>query len=123
MIANTPKPPYYAVIFTSIRTKKEQEAYQKTAARIDELARKQPGFLGVESCREEVGITISYWKDLESIKKWKANMEHAEAQQRGKDRWYESYRVRVAKVERDYDFEFNSCNSIGGAESGHGKRT
>mmetsp|Transcript_18813 Transcript_18813/g.46615 ORF Transcript_18813/g.46615 Transcript_18813/m.46615 type:complete len:109 (-) Transcript_18813:311-637(-) len=106
MIAKTPQPPYYAVIFTSLRTKNnENDSYSNTATRMMELAHQQPGFLGVESCRQEIGITVSYWKDLESIKTWKANLEHLQAQEQGKDRWYESYRVRVAKVERDYEFE------------------
>jgi heme-degrading monooxygenase HmoA len=67
-----------------------------------ELAAMQPGFLGVESARGELGITVSYWSDLDSISKWKANVEHTEARQLGRARWYSSFRVRIAKVERDY---------------------
>jgi len=72
LIANTPKPPYYAVIFTSHRTESDN-GYGKMAGKMVELASKQPGFIGVESAREDVGITVSYWSDLESIKNWKAN--------------------------------------------------
>ena len=104
MIANTPTPPYYAVIFTSIRTEAE-EGYADTAKRMAELAAQQPGFLGVESARNEVGITVSYWESLEAIKNWKNNAEHLIAQQSGKDIFYTHYKTRVAKVERDYDFE------------------
>ncbi|MCP5064527.1 MAG: antibiotic biosynthesis monooxygenase [Ignavibacteriae bacterium] len=104
MIAKTPEPPYYAVIFTSTRTDGDN-GYTKTANRMVELAKQQDGFLGVESAREEVGITVSYWKDLTSIKKWKENAEHSIAREKGKSEWYESFKTRIAKVERDYEFE------------------
>jgi len=101
LIANTPEPPYYAVIFSSLRND-DIEGYTETAARMVELAALQPGFLGVESAREDLGITISYWSDLESIKKWKAHTEHLEAQKMGMDKWYSTYMTRIALVERDY---------------------
>ncbi len=104
MIVKTPTPPYYAVIFSSIRTKGDN-AYSEMADKMVELATKQEGFLGVESVREELGITVSYWKDLESIKKWKENAEHKIARAKGKTDWYKSFKTRIAKVERDYDFE------------------
>lgn len=100
-LANTPKPPYYAVIFSSTRTEGEN-GYGETANRMVELAEQQPGFLGIESAREEVGITVSYWADLESIKNWKANTEHLEAQKNGRKLWYDTFKLRIAKVERDY---------------------
>jgi heme-degrading monooxygenase HmoA len=101
LIVNTPEPPYYAVIFSSLRND-DIEGYAETAARMLELAALQPGFLGVESAREDLGITISYWSDLESIKKWKAHAEHLEAQRLGMDKWYSNYMTRIALVERDY---------------------
>ncbi|WP_105200417.1 antibiotic biosynthesis monooxygenase family protein [Pseudoalteromonas sp. T1lg10] len=101
LIAQTPKPPYYTVIFTSVRTEID-EGYGDTATRMVELAEQQPGFLGVESAREEVGITVSYWADLESIKNWKRNMEHLAAQKLGREKWYAAFKLRIAKVERDY---------------------
>jgi len=101
LIANTPEPPYYAVIFSSLGND-DIEGYAETAARMVELAALQPGFLGVESAREDLGITISYWSDLESIKKWKAHAEHLEAQKLGMDEWYSNYMTRIALVERDY---------------------
>ena len=85
-IARTPPPPYYAVIFTSIRTEGDR-GYAEMAARMVELAARQPGFLGVESAREELGVTVSYWRDLESIKQWKAQAEHMEAQRLGREQW------------------------------------
>ena len=100
-IAATPKPPYYAVIFTSIRTEGDN-GYGEMAERMVALASSQPGFLGIEMVREDVGITISYWADLESVKEWKANIEHQAAQSLGRKQWYSSYKVRIALVERDY---------------------
>ena len=100
-IANTPKPPYYAVIFTSERSAGDN-GYGEMAARMVSLAAQQPGFLGIESAREEIGITVSYWADLESIKAWKDNVEHLEAQSKGRSSWYTHFRVRISKVERDY---------------------
>ena len=102
IITNTPKPPYYAVIFTSIKIK-EDKGYSNMSDKMVELVSKQDGFIGFESARKELGITISYWRDEESIKKWKANLEHQEAQKLGKELWYKQYKIRVAKVERDYE--------------------
>ena len=99
-IANTPEPPYYAVIFTSLRTDGDH-GYGQMAERMVELAAQQPGFLGVESAREGLGITVSYWADLESIRQWKANMEHQVAQRLGREQWYATFKTRVARVERD----------------------
>ena len=94
---------YYAVIFTSTRTEVEA-GYAEMATKMVELAKVQPGFIGMESARSEIGITVSYWESLEAIKNWKANMEHLEAQEKGKTTWYKNYKVRIAKVEREYEF-------------------
>ena len=102
LIAKTPPPPYYAVIFTSTRTESDN-GYGEMANRMVELAEQQSGFLGVESAREEMGITVSYWSELTSIKQWKANIEHLEAQKKGRKDWYQSFKVRISKVERDYE--------------------
>jgi heme-degrading monooxygenase HmoA len=101
----TMKPPYYAVIFTSVLTE-NQEGYDEIADRMEALAKEQDGFLGVESARNEIGITVSYWKDLASIKKWKENMEHLQAQKKGRESWYKNYTIRIALVEREYSFEW-----------------
>lgn len=103
MIAATPAPPYYAVIFTSERTTVD-DGYADTARRMVELAKQQPGYLGHESAREEIGITVSYWESLEAIKNWKQNSEHLIAQQKGKSQWYSKFKTRISKVERDYEF-------------------
>lgn len=100
--AATPEPPYYAVIFTSLRTAEDQ-GYAETARRMLELARRQPGFLGVESVREVLGITVSYWESPEAIRAWKENAEHRLAQARA-GAWYAAFRVRVCRVEREYGF-------------------
>jgi len=104
MIANTPKPPYYAVIFSSTRSAVD-DGYSEMADKMEELARQEKGFLGIESARNELGITVSYWKDLESIKKWKNNSEHRIAQGKGREIWYSSFKTRIAKIESDYDFQ------------------
>jgi heme-degrading monooxygenase HmoA len=101
--ANTPEPPYYAVIFTSTRTPVD-EGYAEVAARMEELAVQQPGFLGVESARgaDGLGITVSYWSSLEAIAAWKAQGEHRIAQSNGHRQWYGHFETRVARVERAY---------------------
>ena len=96
--------PYYAVIFTSTRTSVD-EGYAEMAIQMVELAQQQEGFLGVESARNDIGITVSYWRDLESITKWKSNLDHIEAQLKGRSTWYEKYTVRIALVEREYSFD------------------
>ncbi|MEJ2481604.1 MAG: antibiotic biosynthesis monooxygenase [Gemmatimonadota bacterium] len=99
----TDPPTYYAVIFTSRRTRADP-AYEEMDARMVELARSQPGFLGVESARgpDGYGITVSYWADEEAIAAWKENAGHLQAQERGRSEWYASYHVRIARVERSY---------------------
>ena len=94
---------YYAVIFTSTRTEVE-EGYAEMAVRMVELAKQQPGFIGLESARNEIGITVSYWESLQAIKAWKENTEHLFAQEKGKTTWYKNFKVRIAKVEREYEF-------------------
>lgn len=103
--AHTPDPPYYAVIFTSLRTD-VVDGYGDTAERMVELASQQPGFLGVESARGEdgLGITVSYWESEEAIANWRQQAEHRVAQGRGKGEWYTEFFTRVAKVERQRVF-------------------
>lgn len=101
--AALPKPPYYAVIFSALRTVQDK-GYAHMADRMVELAAQQPGYLGVESTRgaDGFGITVSYWESLESISAWKANAEHQIAQENGKAVWYAHYELRIARVERAY---------------------
>jgi heme-degrading monooxygenase HmoA len=103
MISKTPSVPYYAVIFTSLRTEGDL-GYELAANRMVDLVKMQKGFLGVESARSEIGITVSYWDSLESIQNWKNNEEHKIVQSNGKEKWYASYKIRICKVERDYEF-------------------
>lgn len=100
------EPPYVAVVFTSIRTEAEPGEYAAAAERMDALARRQPGYLGMDHARAgDVGITVAYWRTSEDAAAWKANVEHAEVQRLGRERWYRSYRVRVCRVEREYAFD------------------
>ncbi|TNE55868.1 MAG: antibiotic biosynthesis monooxygenase [Bacteroidetes bacterium] len=108
MPAQTPVPPYYAVIFTSFRSD-IAEGYDQMAERMVALAADQPGFLGVESARESEGITVSYWQDLDAIRKWKANVEHQLAQSLGREKWYLAYKTRICLVERDYEWKLPSA--------------
>ncbi len=103
-IARTPAPPYFAVIFTSLRTDGD-DGYAAMAEKMVELAALQPGFLGMESVRSGLGITISYWSRLEDIQAWRENIEHQLARKMGRQKWYRSFKVRTCKVERDYAFE------------------
>lgn len=104
MIAKTPAPPYYAVIFTNLRTAID-EGYGEMADEMLRLAALQPGYLGHESVRDGLGITVSYWQSLEAIKNWKSNTDHRMAQKYGREKWYSAYKTRIALVERDYEFE------------------
>lgn len=99
--ARTPPPPYYAAIFTSRRTTVD-DGYEEMAGRMMELARQQPGFLGVESARgaDGLGITVSYWASEADLAAWRRHAEHRIAQQQGRSRWYARYELRVARVER-----------------------
>ena len=103
-LADTPEPPYVAVIFTSVRTPGDN-GYAAMAARMEELAAEQPGYLGIETARDDLGITVSYWATDDDARAWKQVAEHAGAQRMGRERWYATYRVRVATVERDYGSE------------------
>lgn len=104
MIAKTPPPPYYAVIFSNVLREIDLAAYHHTAARMVELAEKQSGYLGMDSARAEIGITVSYWESIEAIKAWKEQVDHQLAQKMGREQWYQSYCTRICKVERDYYF-------------------
>jgi len=103
---------YYAVIFTSTQTG-IIEGYSEMANQMESLAKKQKGFLGIESARnstsislsDPIGITVSYWESKDAIKQWKANTDHLFAQQKGREQWYNWYKVRICKVEREYEFE------------------
>ena len=102
-VAPTPEPPYYAVIFTSLRTDGDR-GYGVMAEKMAALAAQQPGFLGIETTRgaEGLGITVSYWASLEAIQEWKAHSEHQIAQEAGKKTWYSDFAVRIARVEKSY---------------------
>jgi heme-degrading monooxygenase HmoA len=97
-----PEPPYYSVIFANQRADVDQEGYEAMADRMFQLAQQQPGYLGADTARDAdgFGITVSYWRDLEAIENWRINSEHLEAQQLGREKWYETFSLRVAKVER-----------------------
>lgn len=101
-LAETPEPPYTVVVFTNQRTEGDH-GYAGMAARMEQLAREQPGYLGFESARDDqLGIACSYWRSDADAAAWKQVGEHLVAQERGRATWYSDYRVRVATVTRDY---------------------
>ncbi len=104
VLAQTPEPPYFAVIFSSRRNVQPDDRYEETAKRMFELAAGQPGFLGVDSAREEIGITVCYWTDEQAIAGWKRDADHVFAQYEARARWYDAYEIRIARVERAYGF-------------------
>jgi len=103
-LKKTQMTPYYAVIFTAARNENDT-GYSEMAEKMEALAKQQEGYLGFESASGKKGISISYWKSLEAIAKWKANTDHIAAQQKGISDWYSWYKIRVCLVEREYDFE------------------
>lgn len=105
-------PPYYAVIFSSTRTDGDH-GYEATAQRMLDLASQQEGFLGVESARNEIGLTVSYWESMKAIQAWKQQLDHIQAQHQGREQWYQAYRVRIARVDAEYGFDRD--------EHGHGQ--
>ena len=104
MIVDNLETPYYAVIFTTISSE-NTDGYQEAAQRMEILAKQQKGFLGMESVRSEIGITVSYWQTLAAISAWKNNMEHAAVRELGREKFYKKYQLRICKVERAYGFE------------------
>ena len=103
MLASTPIPPYYSVIFASVK-KEDISGYQEMAEKMVELASQSPGFLGMDSASADISITVSYWQDLDSIKIWRDNAAHKMAQKLGREKWYQSFELRIAKVEKAYNF-------------------
>lgn len=99
--------PYYAVIFTS-RLNENPEGYAEMADAMEKLAHQQEGYLGIESARSDIGITVSYWKSLDAIAHWKQNIDHMQAQAKGRKDWYQYYHVRICRVEREYAFGADS---------------
>lgn len=107
MFEDSPKPPYYAVIFTSRRKEGEEDNdYAEMAKRMTDLAVNSQGFIGIDSVRGTKSITVTYWRDLESINKWRENSDHEMAREIGYSRWYKSVTTRIALVEKDYSFDF-----------------
>lgn len=105
--AGLPQPPYYAVIFSSLRNGDDEAGYGEGAQRMLELAAHQPGYLGVESARGDdgFGITVSYWQSEQAIQAWRRHAEHSVIRERGRSHWYDHFELRVARVERAYGWD------------------
>lgn len=98
-----------AVIFASTRTGDDEDGYAAAAEAMDQLAAAQPGYCGVDSTRggDGFGITVSYWADDASAKAWRDHPEHARIRDLGRQRWYTSYTLDVARIERGYRWARN----------------
>ena len=110
MLVSNLKTPYFAVIFSTITTK-NLEGYEETSIKMENLAKQQKGYLGIETARQKIGITVSYWKNEVDILEWKNNFEHILAREKGRTLWYQEYQIRICKVERAYEFS-NLTNTI-----------
>ncbi|MEU1513897.1 antibiotic biosynthesis monooxygenase [Streptomyces sp. NPDC005811] len=99
------EPPYYAAVFTTVRTL-DQSEYGETSAYLEELVKDVPGYLGMDHAQTPggLGITVSYFRDADALTEWRTDVEHRAAQQRGRAQWYETYTLHVAKVERSRGF-------------------
>jgi heme-degrading monooxygenase HmoA len=105
MICKTPSPPYYAVIFSIVRAPIDEAEHDAMAGSMATLAAQQDGFLGFEYSPESpdrFSLAVSYWRDEESIRRWKQHAEHLIAQKLGKEKWYPAYAIKIARVERAY---------------------
>ncbi|MFE9603842.1 antibiotic biosynthesis monooxygenase family protein [Streptomyces hokutonensis] len=99
------EPPYYAAVFTTVRTQ-DQSDYSETSAHLEELVKNVPGYLGMDHAQTPggLGITVSYFRDADALKEWRTDVEHRVAQNRGRAEWYQTYTLHVAKVERSRGF-------------------
>ena len=102
--------PYFAVIFTSTQTE-HTEGYSQMAEKMENLAKQQKGYIGIDSAKNEIGITVSYWESIDAIKNWKTNTQHLFAQQKGREQWYNWYNVKICKVEREYEFSLDDAKT------------
>lgn len=92
----------FVVIFRAT-VKQLDSRYSTTAARMRELALSEFGCLEFTAVTEgDTEIALSYWPSEAHIKAWKDHPEHRAAQKMGRDRWYSSYSVQIAKISRDY---------------------
>jgi heme-degrading monooxygenase HmoA len=103
-VAKTPKPPYFAVVFTSINADVDHTEHVERYARLVQLASTYDGYLGIEGARNSdgTGVAVVYWKDLDSIEAWAKDPEHQVAKRKGREIWYSHYMIRISKVERAY---------------------
>lgn len=95
----------YVVVFASTRAAGDDAAYAEMAEHMVRRAAEQRGYVGIDSTRgsDGFGITASYWESVAAIRDWKANVEHQEAQAKGRDQWYSGFHLCIARVERDHE--------------------
>ncbi len=101
-VVDAPEPPYYAVIAPA-ELADDTRGYFEMAESLIELARKQPGFIGIEGgYMKGFSLAVSYWESLEAIQNWSRNSRHMLAKDKAKSDWFKKYVTRIAKVEKVY---------------------
>ena len=95
-----------AVIFEVLPSPEGHAAYLDHAARLRPTLEKMDGFISVErfqslSCDGKL-VSLSFWRDEDSVRRWREHPEHRNAQTAGRQGVFHDYRLRVAEVVRDY---------------------
>jgi len=98
-----------AVIFEVHPKKEKYQEYLNIAAQLKPLLQGIDGFISIErfsSLADEGKIlSLSFWRDEAAIEEWRALESHRFAQTKGRDSIFNTYRIRVADVSRDYGME------------------
>ncbi|BBK36325.1 antibiotic biosynthesis monooxygenase [Allostella sp. ATCC 35155] len=95
-----------AVIFEVEMLEGRAERYFELAAALRREVEAIDGFVSVERfeslSRPGRYVSLSFWRDLAAVDRWRAHAQHQAAQTEGKDRIIADFRIRVAEVVRDY---------------------
>lgn len=104
----------YAVIFEVEIKEGQQDAYLSIAEKLKKQLVTMPGFISIERFESLVNegklVSLSFWEDEKSLVHWKKNVDHLAAQTKGRASIFKDYRIRIAKVERDYTMESSTFN-------------
>lgn len=101
-----------AVIFEFSATDAHRQDYLDLAAGLNEVVKGFDGFVSIERF-QSLGdpakfVSLSFWRDEEAVRKWRNVQKHREAQKKGRAGIFSAYRLRVAKVVRDYGMQQRS---------------
>lgn len=91
-------------IFRSRLRLENQEAYERVAVRMDELAHKMPGFVAIKTFTAPDGerVSIVEFESEETHNAWRQHPEHREAQRLGREQFYSEFKLQVCKLDRAY---------------------